>query len=316
MSLTISNVNKRYKVRLSGTEISALNGVTLNLAEGRTLGIVGESGCGKSTLARLVVGLEAPTEGEIQWDGEAIGDKNRSTWRSHSSRTQLVFQDPYSSLNPRQRIGDSIAEVIKVHKLRADNEIEKRVLELLAEVGIAADMRNRYPHQLSGGQRQRVSIARALASEPSLLVLDEPVSALDVSVRAEVMNLLIDLRDKLGLTYIFISHDLSMIRHISDQIAVMYLGKIVEIGTWDSVLENPLHPYTQALIASMPDHSIFGQSRERRVLMGEVPNPADMPSGCAFHMRCPIARPSCSTNAQVLKVHGTEHLVACEVVQG
>lgn len=315
MSLTISNVNKRYKVRLSGTEISALNGVTLQLEPGKTLGIVGESGCGKSTLARLVVGLEAPTEGEIQWSGEAIGDKNRSAWRSHSSRTQLVFQDPYSSLNPRQRIGDSIAEVIKVHKLREDAAVEKRVLELLAEVGIAADMRNRYPHQLSGGQRQRVSIARALASEPSLLVLDEPVSALDVSVRAEVMNLLIDLRDKLGLTYIFISHDLSMIRHISDQIAVMYLGKIVEIGTWDSVLENPLHPYTQALIASMPDHSIFGQSRERRVLLGEVPNPADMPSGCAFHLRCPLAQPSCTTNVQLLKSHGSEHLVACEVVQ-
>lgn len=315
MSLTISNINKRYKVRLSGTEISALNGVTLQLEAGKTLGIVGESGCGKSTLARLVVGLEAPTEGEIQWGGVAIGDKNRSAWRSHSSRTQLVFQDPYSSLNPRQRIGDSIAEVIKVHKLRKDAAIEKRVLELLAEVGIAADMRNRYPHQLSGGQRQRVSIARALASEPSLLVLDEPVSALDVSVRAEVMNLLIDLRDKLGLTYIFISHDLSMIRHISDQIAVMYLGKIVEVGTWDSVLENPLHPYTQALIASMPDHSIFGQSRERRVLLGEVPNPADMPSGCAFHMRCPLALPSCTSNDQVLKVHNSEHLVACEVVQ-
>lgn len=315
MTLTISNVNKKYKVRLSGSEISALNGVSLTLETGKTLGIVGESGCGKSTLARLVVGLESPTEGSLQWNNADIQDKNRNMWRSHSSNTQLVFQDPYSSLNPRQRIGDSIAEVIKVHNLRPEGEVEGRVLELLAEVGIAADMRNRYPHQLSGGQRQRVSIARALASEPSLLVLDEPVSALDVSVRAEVMNLLIDLRDKLGLTYIFISHDLSMIRHISDQIAVMYLGKIVEIGNWDQVLENPLHPYTKALIASMPDHSVFGQSRESRVLTGEVPNPADMPSGCAFHMRCPIARPSCKSNGQILKSESTSHSVACEVVQ-
>jgi oligopeptide/dipeptide ABC transporter ATP-binding protein len=316
MTLLISEVKKQYRGRLSKEGINALNGVDFSLESGKTLGIVGESGCGKSTLARMIVGLEAPTSGTVSWNGEAIFDKTTNIFKKKHSRIQLVFQDPYSSLNPRQRIGDAIAEVISVHKLRASGEIEARVIELLGEVGIAADMRNRYPHQLSGGQRQRVSIARALASEPQLLVLDEPVSALDVSVRAEVMNLLIDLREKLGLTYIFISHDLSMIRHISDEIAVMYLGKIVEYGTWDEVLENPLHQYTKALIAAMPDHTTFGNSREYKLLTGEVPNPANMPTGCAFHMRCAIAKPSCSSNNQVLREISGRHLVACQEVQG
>lgn len=314
MALIINEVRKQYKGRLLGSPINALNGVNINLQSGKTLGIVGESGCGKSTLARMIVGLEAPTSGEVSWNDEQIFDKTKNIFRKKHSRIQLVFQDPYSSLNPRQRIVDSISEVIAVHKLREPSEIEARVIELLAEVGIAADMRHRYPHQLSGGQRQRVSIARALASEPQLLVLDEPVSALDVSVRAEVMNLLIDLREKLGLTYIFISHDLSMIRHISDEIAVMYLGKVVEYGSWDEVLENPLHQYTKALIAAMPDHTTFGNSREYKLLSGEVPNPADMPTGCAFHMRCSIATPSCSVNPQLLKTVSGIHSVACQEV--
>lgn len=314
MALIINEVRKQYKGRLLGSPINALNGVNINLQSGKTLGIVGESGCGKSTLARMIVGLEAPTSGEVSWNDEQIFDKTKNIFRKKHSRIQLVFQDPYSSLNPRQRIVDSISEVIAVHKLREPSEIEARVIELLAEVGIAADMRHRYPHQLSGGQRQRVSIARALASEPQLLVLDEPVSALDVSVRAEVMNLLIDLREKLGLTYIFISHDLSMIRHISDEIAVMYLGKVVEYGSWDEVLENPLHQYTKALIAAMPDHTTFGNSREYKLLSGEVPNPADMPTGCAFHMRCSIATPSCSINPQLLKIVSGIHSVACQEV--
>lgn len=316
MTLLISEVKKQYKGRLSKTPINALNGIDFTLESGKTLGIVGESGCGKSTLARMIVGLESPTSGRVSWNGEGIFDKTKNIFKKKHSRIQLVFQDPYSSLNPRQRIGDAIAEVVSVHNLRPQNEIESRVLELLGEVGIAADMRNRYPHQLSGGQRQRVSIARALASEPQLLVLDEPVSALDVSVRAEVMNLLIDLREKLGLTYIFISHDLSMIRHISDEIAVMYLGRIVEYGTWDEVLENPLHQYTKALIAAMPDHTTFGNSRDYKLLSGEVPNPANMPTGCAFHMRCSIATPSCSENLQSLRDISGRHSVACQEVRG
>ena len=311
MTLKIENVGKQYKVRASKASINALNGVSVDLQVGQTLGIVGESGCGKSTLARLIVGLEKPTNGQITWREKPIGNKDLTTLKSHHSNIQLVFQDPYSSLNPRQKIGQCISEVIKTHKLRAGNEIQERVEQLLLEVGISPDLQHRYPHQLSGGQRQRVSIARALASEPDLLILDEPVSALDVSVRADVMNLLFDLREKFGLTYIFISHDLSMVRHISDFIAVMYLGKVVEYGSWSDVLDNPKHPYTRALIDAMPDHENVGVTKYEKALLGEVPDPANMPSGCAFHLRCPIATPNCKIQSPELVLIGTLHSVAC-----
>ena len=311
MTLKIENVGKQYKVRASKASINALNGVSVDLQVGQTLGIVGESGCGKSTLARLIVGLEKPTSGQITWREKPIGNKDLTTLRSHHSNIQLVFQDPYSSLNPRQKIGPCISEVIKTHKLRAGSDIQKRVDELLLEVGISPDLQHRYPHQLSGGQRQRVSIARALASEPDLLILDEPVSALDVSVRADVMNLLFDLREKFGLTYIFISHDLSMVRHISDFIAVMYLGKVVEYGSWSDVLDNPKHPYTKALIDAMPDHENVGATKYEKALLGEVPDPANMPSGCAFHLRCPIATPNCKIQSPELTLIDTVHSVAC-----
>ena len=311
MTLKIDNVGKQYKVRASKASINALNGVSVDLQVGQTLGIVGESGCGKSTLARLIVGLEKPTNGQITWREKPIGNKDSTTLKSHHSNIQLVFQDPYSSLNPRQKIGQCISEVIKTHKLRAGNDIQKRVEQLLLEVGISPDLQHRYPHQLSGGQRQRVSIARALASEPDLLILDEPVSALDVSVRADVMNLLFDLREKFGLTYIFISHDLSMVRHISDFIAVMYLGKVVEYGSWSDVLDNPKHPYTKALIDAMPDHENVGATKYEKALLGEVPDPANMPSGCAFHPRCPIATPNCKIQSPELVLIDTLHSVAC-----
>ena len=314
MTLHLLNIEKTYEVRSSKKVIHALNGVSVDLQVGETLGIVGESGCGKSTLARIIVGLEKPSEGEITWNNHDILNKATNQLRSHHSKIQLVFQDPYSSLNPRQKIGQCIAEVIKTHKLRSDNEIQSRVDELLLVVGIAPDLQHRYPHQLSGGQRQRVSIARALASEPDLLVLDEPVSALDVSVRADVMNLLFDLREKFGLTYVFISHDLSMVRHISDVIAVMYLGKIVEYGVWSEVLDNPKHPYTKALIEAMPNHEYVGTAKYEKALMGEVPDPANMPSGCAFHLRCPIATAQCKIETPQLLSAGNEHLVACPVV--
>jgi oligopeptide/dipeptide ABC transporter ATP-binding protein len=315
MTLKIDNVGKQYKVRASKASINALNGVSVDLQVGQTLGIVGESGCGKSTLARLIVGLEKPTSGEIIWREKPIGSKDLTTLKSHHSIIQLVFQDPYSSLNPRQKIGQCISEVIKTHKLRAGNDIQKRVDELLLEVGISPDLQHRYPHQLSGGQRQRVSIARALASEPDLLILDEPVSALDVSVRADVMNLLFDLREKFGLTYVFISHDLSMVRHISDFIAVMYLGKVVEYGSWSDVLDNPKHPYTKALIDAMPDHENVGATKYEKALLGEVPDPANMPSGCAFHLRCPIATPNCKIQSPELVVIDSLHSVACTEVK-
>ena len=315
MSLDIINVEKRYLNRASGTTINALNGVSIKVEVGQTLGIVGESGCGKSTLARAVVGLEVPSAGSITWDGAVIDNKAKDRLKSHHSQVQLVFQDPYSSLNPRQQIENSIAEAIEVHGLVAKDKITDRVTELLVMVGLDPDLRNRYPHQLSGGQRQRVCIARALSAEPKLLVLDEPVSALDVSVRAEVMNLLIDLRKNLGLTYIFISHDLAMIRYISDVIAVMYLGKIVEFGTWEEIIENPVHPYTKALIAAMPDHSIIGDSAMlARTLEGEVPDPVNLPSGCSFHSRCVLAVPSCSIIAPTLRDISNGHLVACSEV--
>ena len=315
MSLKIDNVSKKYEVRSSKATINALNGVSVDLEVGQTLGIVGESGCGKSTLARLIVGLEKPTSGGISWSQNPIGNKAAGKWSSHHSNIQLVFQDPYSSLNPRQKIGQCITEVIKTHKLRAAGDIQKRVDELLLEVGISPDLQHRYPHQLSGGQRQRVSIARALASEPDLLILDEPVSALDVSVRADVMNLLFDLREKFGLTYIFISHDLSMVRHISDVIAVMYLGKVVEYGLWSDVLDNPKHPYTKALIDAMPDHENVGETKYEKALMGEVPDPANMPTGCAFHLRCPIATPNCKVQTPELLQVNDLHLVACTEVK-
>ena len=311
MTLKIDNVGKQYKVRASKASINALNGVSVDIQVGQTLGIVGESGCGKSTLARLIVGLEKPTNGQITWREKPIGNKDSTTLKSHHSNIQLVFQDPYSSLNPRQKIGQCISEVIKTHKLRVGSEIQKRVEQLLLEVGISPDLQHRYPHQLSGGQRQRVSIARALASEPDLLILDEPVSALDVSVRADVMNLLFDLREKFGLTYIFISHDLSMVRHISDFIAVMYLGKVVEYGSWSDVLDNPKHPYTKALIDAMPDHENVGATKYEKALLGEVPDPANMPSGCAFHLRCPIATPNCKVQTPELILIDTLHSVAC-----
>jgi len=314
MSLEVDGVVKRYKVKAKKSTISALNGVTLSVKKGETLGIVGESGCGKSTLARLIVGLEPPTEGSLTWSEEVLGKSVRNSLKSHHSKIQLVFQDPYSSLNPRQTIGSCIAEVIKTHKLRAIDAIDGRVNELLSVVGIPMDMKNRFPHQLSGGQRQRVAIARALASEPDLLVLDEPVSALDVSVRADVMNLLVELKEWFNLTYVFISHDLSMVRHISDQIAVMYLGRIVELGSWSEVLNSPRHPYTRALIDSIPDHTKIQGIDFENVLEGEVPDPANLPEGCAFHLRCPIAKASCRVEVPELQIAKVSHLVACPEV--
>ncbi len=314
MTLVIDNVIKKYPIRQSKSVVNALNGISLNISKGQTLGIVGESGCGKSTLARLIVGLETPTSGEITWNNEALRRGSRNLWRNHCSPVQLVFQDPYSSLNPRQRIGDCIVEVIKSHKLRTRTEIDDRVTELLRVVGISPDMRLRYPHQLSGGQRQRVSIARALAAEPELLILDEPVSALDVSVRADVMNLLMDLKNKFGLTYVFISHDLSMVRHISDEIAVMYLGRVVEYGNWQKVLDEAKHPYTKALISSIPDHAQVGKMSLEVELEGEVPSPTNIPHGCTFHVRCPIAVTRCSFDVPPLIQIAPQHQLACPEV--
>jgi oligopeptide/dipeptide ABC transporter ATP-binding protein len=311
------DVVKEYPIRGTNRSLRAVAGVTLELPAGETLGIVGESGCGKSTLARLLVRLESPTRGRVDFDGTDLATLSGRSLRAVRRRIQMVFQDPYASLNPRQTVAGAISEVLRVHGLTDRGTAERRrVAELLQMVGLSEAHARRYPHELSGGQRQRVSIARALAPEPTVLVLDEPVSALDVSVRAGVMNLLVSLRDRLGLSYVFISHDLSMVRHLSNRIAVMYLGRVVELGPWDAVLEEPLHPYTRALVEAMPVPDPERESgRIEAPIRGEVPNPASPPGGCPFHPRCPLAESVCREQRPDLLELLPRHEAACHVAR-
>ncbi len=314
--LRLTDVRKGFPVRSTGEELWAVDGVSFEVERGEILGIVGESGCGKSTTAKLIVRLEDATSGSIHLDGnELVGVPDRDLgWLRRTA--QLVFQDPYASLNPRLRVGAAIAEVLRVHeRTRKGQEERDRVNELLGLVGLSADFAGRYPHELSGGQRQRVGIARALAVEPELLVLDEPLSALDVSVQAEIVNLLKRLRTELGLTYVFISHDLGMVRHLCDRIAVMYLGQIVEIGPWSQVADAALHPYTQALHTAVPiPDPELEAGRDARPVPGELPDPANPPPGCRFHTRCPLAEDVCRRDDPPLVRLGTDHDVACHVV--
>ena len=312
--LEAEDLVRRYPVRGTKETLAAVAGVSFALHPGETLGVVGESGCGKSTLARLLVFLEPPTSGRVKLGGEIVTDLRGREMRDIRRRIQLVFQDPHSSLNPRLTVTRTLEEVIAVHDLRPRQERPDRVTELLEMVGLSSSFADRYPHQLSGGQRQRVGIARALAVEPEVLVLDEPVSALDVSVRSGVMNLLTRLRDELGLAYIFISHDLAMVRHISDRIAVMYLGKIAELGPWDRVSHEPLHPYTVALQQSVPvaDPEAEG-SRDIETLVGEVPDPANPPPGCTFHPRCPLVEDICREEIPILAQLIEGHSAACHI---
>ncbi|HEX5721957.1 MAG TPA: oligopeptide/dipeptide ABC transporter ATP-binding protein [Acidimicrobiia bacterium] len=312
--LRAHDLTKVYSVRGTGQTLQAVAGVSLSLARGETLGVVGESGCGKSTLARLLVRLEEPTSGRIEMDGKDITHVRGSDLRTLHRRIQMVFQDPYASLNPRMTIGRALEEVIEVHRLRPSEQWSARARELLNLVGMSPAMARRYPHQLSGGQRQRVGIARALAVEPEVIVLDEPVSALDVSVRSGIMNLLAKLQDELGLAYVFISHDLAMVRHISDRVAVMYLGKIVETGPWEPVSDAPLHPYTLALQQAVPiaDPDVEA-TRQVRTLVGEVPDPAAPPPGCPFHPRCPLAEEICREIPPLLALLSPDHRAACHV---
>jgi len=290
--------------------VKAVDKVSLSILSGETLGLVGESGCGKSTLGRLILRLEEPSRGDILFRGESILGYDPKQMRALRREMQIIFQDPFSSLNPRKNVAHIVGEPLYVHGMTDRHEREARVLKLLEVVGLKQEHMRRYPHQFSGGQRQRIGVARALALNPKLIICDEAVSALDVSIRGQVINLLQDLQGEFGLTYLFISHDLSVVEHISDRVAVMYLGKIVELADSETLYEAPLHPYTQALLsaAPIPDPK---QKRKRIVLSGDVPSPIDPPSGCRFHTRCLYAKDICNQQEPPLKEVKENHLAAC-----
>lgn len=297
--------------------VRAVDGVSFDLFQGETLGLVGESGCGKSTTGLAMLRLLDPTSGRIVFGGRDVASLDQRELRASRKHMQMVFQDPYSSLNPRMTVGSIIIEPLNVHKIGTPAERRGRVQELMRLVGLNPSFINRYPHEFSGGQRQRIGLARALATNPSLIVADEPISALDVSIQAQVVNLMADLRGQLGLTYLMVSHDLSMVRYISDRVAVMYLGRIVELGRRDPVFDTPRHPYTRALLSAIPTPNPKRERERRRiVLQGDVPNPANPPSGCRFHPRCPLATDVCREADPALRnigglPDGPPHLVAC-----
>ena len=307
--LRFSDVKVHYPTRAG--VVRAVDGVSLDVAAGETLGLVGESGCGKSTLGRSAMGLVRPTAGEILLEGRTISGMSRSALRPLRPKMQMIFQDPYASLNPRMSVARILEEPLVVHGRGSASERRERVAWLMAKVGLRPEAAQRHPHEFSGGQRQRIGIARALALDPRLVICDEPVSALDVSVRAQVINLLMDLKRDLGLAYVFISHDLSVVEHVSDRIAVMYLGKLVELAERRTLWTQPAHPYTRALISASRTVQPRGDGRERVRLTGDLPSPIDPPSGCRFRTRCPLAVERCGAEEPALRMLGPGHSVAC-----
>ena len=311
----VSDLVKHFPVEGSDDVVRAVDGLSFEIFRGETLGLVGESGCGKSTVGRCLLRLIEPTAGEIMFEGRNVVTMGRRELRELRREMQIVFQDPYASLNPRMKVGDIIAEPLVIHKIGTAKERRERAAELLGKVGLDADYGNRYPHEFSGGQRQRIGVARTLALNPKLIVADEPVSALDVSVQAQVVNLFQDLQKEFGLTYLFISHGLAVVEHISTRVAVMYLGRIVEVADAAELYELPLHPYTKALLSAIPIPDPT-KKRTRIVLQGDVPTPINPPSGCRFRTRCPIAIDDCARIDPELREVSEQHSVACIRVPG
>ncbi|NNG67447.1 ABC transporter ATP-binding protein [Caldanaerobacter subterraneus] len=316
--IEVKNLKKYFPIRGGVLQrtigyVKAVDGVSFTINKGETLSLVGESGCGKSTVGRTIIRLYDKTDGDVLFKGIPIHSLKKSELRKLRPKMQMVFQDPFSSLNPRLRIGDAVGEALLDHSLVSKNELRDRVIEALEMCGLASYHIDRYPHEFSGGQRQRIGIARALILDPEFIVLDEPVSSLDVSIQAQIINLLMDLQEKKGLTYLFISHDLSVVEHISTRVAVMYLGNIVEMASRDELFDHPLHPYTQALLSAVPipDPDL---KRERIILEGDIPSPANPPKGCKFHTRCPFAKDICKEQVPEFRDVGGGHYVACHLV--
>ena len=317
--LRVQNLKKHFPImrgvfRRQVGAVKAVDGVSFDIYRGETLGLVGESGCGKSTTGRTILRLYDVTDGRIFFEEKDITDISGEELRAIRPRMQMIFQDPQASLNPRMTVGSIVAEPLTEHSVVRGHERQQRVEELLRIVGLEPSFANRYPHEFSGGQRQRIGIARALALNPALILCDEPIAALDVSIQAQVVNLLEDLQEELGLTYLFISHDLSMIRHISDRVAVMYLGKIMELADRDALYRDPLHPYTQALLSAVPvpDPEVEAR-RQRTILQGDVPSPVNPPTGCPFNTRCPVAEASCFVEVPAWRELRPDHFVACHL---
>lgn len=312
--IDVKNLKKYFQVGPHAT-LKAVDDVSFKIFKGETLGLVGESGCGKTTCGRTVMGLYDATEGEILFDGEDISKYSKKEKKEFTRRAQIIFQDPYASLNPRMTVGDIIGEGIDIHNLYSGDERQRRIYELLQLVGLNKEHASRFPHEFSGGQRQRIGIARALAIEPDFIVCDEPISALDVSIQAQVVNLLIKLQQELGLTYLFIAHDLSMVKHISDRVGVMYLGTMVELTTSEKLYANPLHPYTQALLSAIPvPDPEYAKNKKRIPLEGEVPSPINPKPGCRFAPRCKYAKEICTQENPILKEIEPGHFAACHIL--